>query len=212
MLLKLYKDNNMYEDTISHVLLGRGIKSDYIEPWIKAENPKLNTWHDLDNIQRAAHAVHDAVISNSRMAIVVDCDGDGYSSAAIFLNYLNEVNPEYAQNIHYCIHSGKQHGLGDLINELQYYDYIIAPDSSSNDYKEHKILYDKGKTIVVLDHHEAPHYSENAIVVNNQLSKNYTNKFFSGAGIVYRFCQCYDELFGYNYANKFLDLVALGLN
>ena len=212
MLLKLYKDNNMYEDTISHVLLGRGIESDCIEPWIKAENPKLNTWHDLDNIEAAAQAVHDAITNNKSMCVICDPDGDGYSSAAIFLNYLNEVNPEYAQNIHYCIHSGKQHGLGDLINELQYYDYIIAPDSSSNDYEEHKILYDKGKTIVVLDHHEAPYYSENAIIVNNQLSENYTNKFFSGAGIVYRFCQCYDELFGYNYANKFLDLVALGLN
>jgi single-stranded-DNA-specific exonuclease len=47
------------------------------------------------------------------------------------------------------------------------WDLIVLPDSSSNDYEEHKELADMGYDILVLDHHEADHYSEFATVVNN---------------------------------------------
>ena len=89
---------------------------------------------------------------------------------------------------------------------------IIAPDSSSNDYKQHAILKERGIDIVVLDHHMADEgYSENAIVVNNQLSQEYPNKSLCGAGVVYKFCCAFDELYEYEYANKFVDLAATGL-
>ena len=38
---------------------------------------------------------------------------------------------------------------------------VIAPDSSSNDYEEHKILKEKGIDVLVIDHHEADTISEN---------------------------------------------------
>jgi single-stranded-DNA-specific exonuclease len=44
---------------------------------------------------------------------------------------------------------------------------IVMPDSSSNDYEQHKELKERGYDILVLDHHEADHYSEDAVVVNN---------------------------------------------
>ena len=42
--------------------------------------------------------------------------------------------------------------------------------SFNNDYNEHKELKERGYDIIILDHHEAPHYSEDAITINNQLS------------------------------------------
>lgn len=50
----------------------------------------------------------------------------------------------------------------------------------------------------------------NAIVVNNQLSPNYSNKSLCGAGIAYKFCQTLDEKLGISQVNEYIDLVALG--
>ena len=40
---------------------------------------------------------------------------------------------------------------------------------------------------------------------------NYPNKTLSGAGVVYKFCKYFDMKYGYNYADEFLDLAAVGI-
>ena len=154
--------------------------------------------------------------NNSHIRVYIDCDVDGFTSAAIFINYMQEVIcPDHSKvEISYHIPEGKEHGLETVMDELtkngQICDLIIMPDSSSNDYEYHKILSDMGYDIIVLDHHDAEKYSENAIVVNNQLSQNYPNKMASGVGIVYKFLQVVDEYLGVEKADSYLDLVALG--
>ena len=88
---------------------------------------------------------------------------------------------------------------------------VILPDSSSNDYEYHKRLHDAGVGILVLDHHDADKISEYAIIINNQLS-DYPNKDLSGAGVTWQFCRYLDKLLGKNNAEKYRDLVALGLD
>lgn len=81
----------------------------------------------------------------------------------------------------------------------------------SNDYKEHKILKERGTDVLVLDHHDADGgESEDAIVVNNQLC-DYPNKSLCGAAVVYKFIQGIDAKYGNNLADNYLDLVSLGL-
>ena len=87
---------------------------------------------------------------------------------------------------------------------------VIAPDSSSNDYEQHRELLAQGIKTIILDHHLADHLSEYAITINNQLC-DYPNKDLSGVGIVWQFCRYLDSLFGKNYADQYLDLVALGV-
>jgi single-stranded-DNA-specific exonuclease len=87
---------------------------------------------------------------------------------------------------------------------------VICPDSSSNDYEEHKILAERGVDVLVIDHHEADTVSEYACVINNQLC-DYPTKSLSGVGMVYKFCSYLDELLNNDYADQFLDLVALGM-
>jgi single-stranded-DNA-specific exonuclease len=107
------------------------------------------------------------------------------------------------------VHDGKQHGL--LIDTIpEDTKLVIAPDSSSSDFEEHKILAEKGIDILVLDHHEAEKYSEYACVINNQLC-DYPTKALSGAGVVYKFCSYIDSLLGTDYANDYVDLVAVGI-
>lgn len=149
-----------------------------------------------------------------KILVIVDCDADGYTSASALINYLNYLFPAFTQNnIDYYIHSGKQHGLEDdcvqkALNNN--YKLVICPDSSSNDYEQHKILFDNNIDVLVIDHHEAEKISENACVINNQLC-DYPTKSLSGAGMVYKFCSYIDSLLGLNYADKIIDLAALGI-
>ena len=77
---------------------------------------------------------------------------------------------------------------------------MLIPDASSNDYEEHRILKDNGIEIIILDHHLADHISNNAIIINNQLS-DYPNKELSGVGVIWQFCRYIDSLFGFDYAD-----------
>jgi single-stranded-DNA-specific exonuclease len=55
--------------------------------------------------------------------------------------------------------------------------------------------------------------SDNAIVVNNQLSPKYKNKELTGAGVVYQFCRYLDDYFKSENTNadKYMDLAAWGI-
>lgn len=87
---------------------------------------------------------------------------------------------------------------------------VVVPDASSNEYDKHKKLHDRGIDILILDHHQAEKVSQYACVVNNQLC-DYPTKSLSGVGIVYKLCQYLDLLLKENQADKFLDIVAIGL-
>ena len=76
-------------------------------------------------------------------------------------------------NIIYHVPEGKEHGLSTIMDWFEQATnkaLIVCLDSSSNDYEQHKELKNRGYDILVIDHHEAEHYSEDAIVINNQLS------------------------------------------
>lgn len=126
--------------------------------------------------------------------------------------YLEKYFPNFT--IFYFIHSGKQHGITEeatqwaLENELE---ILFVPDAGSSDFEQHKILRDNNIVTICLDHHESDGgCSLNAIVVNSQLSPDYSNKQFSGVGITYKFLQALDDEFGYEGADDYLDLVAVG--
>ena len=169
----------------------------------------------LDHMEEGFAMFKKHLEAGSHIRLYVDCDADGFTSSAAFINYLNDfLKEKYPKvTISYHIPGGKEHGLRTVMNELtdkKICDLIVLPDSSSNDYEEHKILKDMGYDILVLDHHDADKYSENAVVINNQLSKDYPNKQASGVGVVYKFLQFCDANFGIEGADNYLDLVALG--
>ena len=150
------------------------------------------------------------ISQGDKIFLQIDSDCDGYTSAAVLLNYLNSLFPGFTQsNIIYRLHEGKQHGLIlDTIPEDV--KLVIAPDSSSNDYEVHAALRERGIDVLVIDHHEADSVSEDACVINNQLC-DYPTKSLSGVGMVYKFCSYLDYKLGIHNADQFLDLVALGI-
>lgn len=193
---------------IEQVLLNRGIQD--VQHYLNTVDSDILSPLDLDNIEKGAKLLVSHIAQGSKVLVIIDSDCDGYCSSAILINYLNNLFPAFVQNnISYKPHSGKQHGI---VMEMIPDDVklVIAPDSASSDYEQHEKLAKQGIDILILDHHEAPEVSQYACVINNQLC-NYANKALCGGAIVYKFCCYIDELMGTDYAQNYLDLVALSL-
>ena len=207
-------NENFKSNYVDQLLKSRGIESPtaYYEPGAEY----LQSPNDLENIEEAAALLDEIIYHGKRILLVVDSDNDGFTSATIMYNYLKDLAPEL--EIDYVLHEGKQHGLedhiGGLLEEDKKYGLIICPDSSSNDYKYHEQLKEIGTMVLVLDHHITDEkLSDNAVIVNNQLSPNYHNKELTGAGVVYQFCRYLDWYFKSprTNADKYMDLAAWGI-
>lgn len=130
-------------------------------------------------------------------------------------NYIKRLNPSYP--VQYIIHkNNKSHGLGNMdkgdIKIPSGTRLLIIPDAGSNDIDQLNWLVEHGIDCICLDHHDIEDTVKDcqAIIVNNQTSDKYTDKNFSGAGIVYEFLRALDNYYLYDYADEFLDLVAFG--
>lgn len=206
-------NENFTSDYVANLLRARGVED--VEGYFHPRAEFLQSPTDLKNIRLAAVLyTRIALKENSKILIVVDSDNDGYTSAAIIYQYTKRLNPNC--QLDYWLHEGKQHGLQDHIDKLMeqdyQYDLIILPDSSSNDANYHDMLDEINTPCLILDHHLTDvKLSDNAVVVNNQLSPNYKNKELTGAGVVYQFCRFVDEMTGHDWANDYIDLAAWGI-
>lgn len=212
---------NDVNDIVGTVLRNRGVEKP--QEYLNLTDNCVNDYNDLDNINEAVECFVKHYNNKDKIAIIPDEDCDGYTSSAMLYLYIKSLDADYP--IEYILHDQpKQHGLVDI--DLSKFDdakLIIIADASTNDATQCNELIAKGKSVVVLDHHDANYAEEseeeidyqaaqynNAIIVNNQLSDNYSNKDLSGAGIVYRFLQALDQELWHDYADNLLDLCAVG--
>ncbi len=217
MQFKLLNPINNNLSTTQQILYNRNIPLNQIQHYLNTTEQDINPPELFGEqlLKDAAAALIRTIKSQSNTIIVTDCDTDGYTASAILINYLYTLFPAYINNhLTYYMHDSKQHGLKDCINwilEKDNVSLVICPDSASNDYEQHKLLKQSNITTIVLDHHDAQYVSQDAIVINNQLS-SYPNKNLSGAGVVWQFCRYLDKILNINNADKYRDLVALGLD
>lgn len=164
---------------------------------------------------RAASLLYKNLLDyTKKVAIVVDMDMDGFTSSALFVKFMQEIN----HPIGILMDEGKTHGLTDNIMDdiIGNYDLVIIPDAGSNDIKQQKKLLDNDVDFIILDHHEVLSESikhlnndENGVVVNNQLLD--MNENYTGVGMVYIFLKYVYFLENLDLdIDKHLDLVALG--
>lgn len=214
MDIQLINTPNPMWSTTEQIFYNRGIDSQDLLHYLNLTDADVNNPELLNEtaLKAGVQAIVMAVQKDKTALVVVDCDCDGYSAGALLINYLHRVFPAWTENkLCWSLHEGKSHGLSDqmpLLNET-HFDLVICPDSSSNDYQYHHQLKEEGTTVLVLDHHLADHISDDAIIINNQLS-DYPNKDLSGVGVTWQFCRYVDQLLEVEYADDFLDLVALG--
>lgn len=219
MKYRLRKEFSTNSDkALKEILQDRGVTDieNFMNPSAACElNP-----HKLTNIEKAADCLLEHLRANHDILFVVDCDADGYTSSSILWLYIKHIFPD--ARLEFTVHDHKQHGLDDKVDWIcdgAKWDLVLCPDAGSYDVKEHRALGELGMDVICLDHHEQL-YDENGnpvisdlpttIVVNNQLSPEYSNKSLCGAGVVYKFCQILDEKLGISQAHNYIDLAALG--
>ena len=195
------------ESYIESFFRARGFNLENIDDYLVPKKESLYDPSLLGNIDAGAELLKKHLDLKSVIYLVVDSDQDGVTSAAITYNYIKKINPEI--DIRWTMHSGKQHGV-ELDCVPQEAKLIIIPDAGSNQFEEHQTLKEHGFDILILDHHLCDKESTDACVINNQMG-DYPDKDLSGAGVVYKFCSYFDKKYGYNFADEFLDLAAVGI-
>lgn len=217
MKYSLIKPINPNYTTVEQILTNRGIAKEDIQHYLHTTQADINSYEDFDYdiLKNAASALVSTINLAHDAVLIVDSDCDGFTSAALIYNYLFQLFPDWvAAHLTYRIHSGKQHGLNDhiqdIVNSLNgQQKLIIIPDAGSNDINECQALWNRQCKVIILDHHICDIQNPYAFVINNQTS-NYPNKELSGVGVTWQFCRYLDSLLGVDRADDYLDLVALG--
>lgn len=222
MKFKLINTPNPLYNAKKQILINRGFKPEEIDHYLNLSDIDINSpkCFGEELLKGAATALKETIDKEKDICVVVDCDCDGYTSSAILINYLYDLAPAFTENhVHFYLHEGKQHGLSDCFDWIEDMgpSLVIIPDAGSNDVTYLQKLETNDIKVIILDHHEVEEKEfwstshSNLYLINSQ-SPEYPNKELSGAGTVYQFCRYLDSYYGTNYADWYLDLVALGLD
>ncbi len=209
------------DDLLENILLNSGIKD--IDLFLNPSNKDDSDITKFTQIEEASKNLIYHLTKGSHITIVVDPDMDGFASSAILYRYLRDLSKKYGLtvDVSFILQEGKEHGLNDyvidkLIEESP--NLVILPDAATNDTFELMTLSTMGYDVLVIDHHEIENEEqidliENVIIVNNQRTKDkkLTNKWFTGAGMIYNFISSVDSYLNDDTnVEQYLDLVALG--
>lgn len=198
-----------FGNELEDILKLKGITdiNSFLNPTVKNTESELL----LDNIEKARDILVKHIEKNSAIDLVVDCDVDGNTSGANIYQYIKRIKPSI--QIRYFVHKGKSHGLNEFVEEICLDDsqLVIVPDAGTGDIDECAKIIGSGKDVIILDHHSISDEGNPAIVVNNQLSDRVSDKAMTGVGITYKFTKLLDRYYGVDYADDYLDLVALGM-
>ena len=218
--LKVYinDDSNIRLNLIYSTLKHRGItdRANFVNP-TNFTRTKVN---EIGNIERIVE-LEQAVKDGKNIGVLVDVDCDGMMSGAILINYFND-NYDNA-NIHPIFPKAKLHGLTANFSNIKEYvadrnlDYVVLPDSSSNDIKSVEKLQAvfTGLKFLVIDHHNLDEFTiseQPDYIINNQAFNNGSsvNKNLTGAGMVFETLRYLDHKNNVDLATGYLDLLALG--
>ena len=156
-------NKDIRENYTNELLIERGLSREELEYFLNVpDDSALQNPINLDYIEQAADLFEEiTVLSNQwAIAIVVDSDVDGFTSAAIFIQYLRKFNP--VVEIIPILHKGKGHGLSDTYEEIIEHNitgfenikYVVLPDAGSNDFDYiEKLGNELGIKCLILDHH-----------------------------------------------------------
>lgn len=207
MQYRLYKNgNNDTSNVLKEVLSNREI-DDY-RKYLDLDESVVLPYNCLDNMTEAVEMFMKHFNEKNKIGILVDEDPDGFCSASMMYMYIKRMDESYP--IDYILHGrAKAHGLSDDVTIPSDVKLLIIPDAGTNDTEQCKALSENGVDILILDHHEKEEDNTYALIVNNQMSDNYSNKSLCGAGVVYRFLQALDEESWNEFADDYLDLCAL---
>lgn len=207
---------------VEKILMHRGFKSDadikkFLNPSIKDYMPDPFVLQDMD---KAAKIIADAIQDKQKIAIYGDYDVDGITSTAIMVKYMRLVGANVVW--HLPTREGEGYGLNnDAIQEIADggADLIITVDCGISGNKEVDFAKSLGLKVVVTDHHSPDSVLPNAdAIVNPKRTDDSSGlTYLAGVGVAFLTLVALNremKLRGFGVENSvlmgFMDLVALG--
>lgn len=185
--------------------------------YINPSNEVIESYAQYDGMGNACALLYDAITSDKYIVIVCDSDCDGYCSSAMAYQFLIDQGVP-ADAIIVLFHTSKQHGLSnDIMAQLNALDAVDVgdiglvwlPDAGTNDEEACAYLASKDIPVLITDHHEKERDNGYAVIVNNQMSNEVTNKELCGTGVTHKVITGYCKRHNSTFHQKVLDLVAL---
>ena len=198
---------------IRDYLVACGIKEKDVESYLRADISHIQSPWLYPDMDKAVDRLEKGIKEKERIGILIDCDHDGYSSAAIIYQFIRSQSPDHSITVYH--HVGKEHGLSqnkdeDIVAQIleSQVTLLLIPDAGTNDNKPCKILKEAGVDIIITDHHEINERNSHAIIINPHRDPTHLNTSLSGCGVTYKFiCACADK-WDVDIGYRYLDFVA----
>lgn len=176
-------------DLLARILAGRGVQAeaveDYLAPSIKALMPEPNSLQDME---KAAARLSQAVINKEKVAIFGDYDVDGATSSAILALFLKEAG--LTPIIHIPDRLTEGYGPNsEAIETLkaQGATLLITVDCGTT---SHKVLQGVGMDVIVIDHHQADEILPEVVALVNPKRMDDLSglDYLAACGVVFMVC------------------------
>ena len=207
--------NNLFEQdeqiTFENYLNKMGIND--IKKYLKSPSSVLDNCYVYDNMRECVNTIKYHILNNSKIAIIVDSDTDGYCSSYMMYKYLKLHG---VKKVKPFIQNGKERGIESEQMRKRLLEWkpnlLIIPDAGTNSAEWEDEIIDNEIDMCVIDHHDSTNKAcKRAIVVNNTMNKLDCNRSLSGTGVTFKVLQALDLDMNTKYSDRFIDLVGLSI-
>ncbi len=199
---------------LAELLIQRGV-TNFFEAK-KYFRPDIEEIHDpylMDDMEKAATRVIDAITNNEKICVYGDYDVDGTCSSALMYMFLKELGA----NVFVFIPNRLTDGYGLSFEGIdnaknQDADLIISVDCGITAVDEIDYAKTMGIETIICDHHQPKDTLPNAYAILDPIKPgcNYPFKYLSGAGVAFKLARAISDRFGKKeMVFKYLDLVAI---
>jgi len=152
---------------------------------------EIHNPYSIETMDSAVDAVMRAVKNKSRIMVYGDYDADGITSTAIMLDVLRDIGAHAVPYLPHRYHDG--YGLNGTVLEQASteFDLLITVDCGIGNRKEIGDVRNRGKDVIVVDHHELPDElpDATAILHPRHPAGSYAWEHLCGAGMSWKFAQ-----------------------
>ncbi len=207
-------DSLNISNVLAELLIQRGV-TNFFEAK-KYFRPDIEEIHDpylMDDMEKAATRVINAITNNEKICIYGDYDVDGTCSSAILYMFLKELSANAFVFIPNRLTDGYGLSFEGIDNvRKQNADLIITVDCGITAVEEIDYAKTMGMETIICDHHQPKDSLPNAYAILDPIKPGckYPFKFLSGAGVAFKLVRAIADRFGKKeMAFKYLDLVAI---
>ncbi|MBD2593534.1 single-stranded-DNA-specific exonuclease RecJ [Nostoc spongiaeforme FACHB-130] len=186
---------------ISQLLINRGIETPaqaqaFLEPESIVLPPPLEEFPDL---AMSVELLHEAIASQSKIAICGDYDADGMTSTALLLRSLRALGAQVDYAIPSRMHEG--YGINKRIVEEFHSEgvkLILTVDNGISAYEPIARARELGVKVIVTDHHDIPQQLPPADAILNPklIAESSPYRGVAGVGVAYILAVCLAQQLG----------------